>query len=126
MLNLNEKKFRFAISIEDYHGIKKLKNDPEYVKWLFREYGKRNGKWYQRIIPHHKCTDEDFEEFYPVQEASRGPMNTIRGDPERGFLCPEWNDDEPLNLIGDENDDDYTRLEVVLLPCNYVHTMLGT
>ena len=43
MLNLNEKKFRFAISIEDYHGTKKLKNDPEYVKWLFREYGKRNG-----------------------------------------------------------------------------------
>ena len=67
MLNLNEKKFRLAISIEDYHGVKKLKNDPKYVKWLFREYGKRGGKWYQRIVPYHKCTDADFEEFYPVQ-----------------------------------------------------------
>ena len=41
------------------------------------------------------------------------------------MLCLEWNDEDPLEIKGNELDDDYTRLEVVLLPCNYVHTMLG-
>ena len=41
------------------------------------------------------------------------------------MFCLEWNDEDPLEIKGNELDDDYTRLEVVLLPCNYVHTMLG-
>ena len=45
-LNLNEKNFRFAVSIEDYYSPRKLKNDPNYVKWLFRLYGKRKGEWF--------------------------------------------------------------------------------
>ena len=41
------------------------------------------------------------------------------------MLCLDWDDDEPIELIGVENDNDYTRLEVVLVPCNYIHTQLG-
>ena len=46
-------------------------------------------------------------------------------DPERGMFCLDWVDSDPIEIIGSEFDEDYTRLEVVLLPCNYVHTMLG-
>ena len=41
------------------------------------------------------------------------------------MLCLDWDDDEPIELIGTSIDDDYTRLEVVLTPCNYKHTQLG-
>ena len=45
-MNLNERKFRVAVSIEDYYGVIKLKDDPKYVKWIFRIYGKKNNKYY--------------------------------------------------------------------------------
>ena len=41
------------------------------------------------------------------------------------MLCLDWDDGEPIELIGTEIDEDYTRLEVVLVPCNYLHTHLG-
>ena len=40
-VNLNENKFKFAVTIENFHGEIKQKNDPKYVKYLFRKYGKR-------------------------------------------------------------------------------------
>ena len=53
-------------------------------------------------------------------------MQEIRGDPARGFLCIDWNnDDEMYEIMGNENDANYTRLEVIFTSCNYRHTMLG-
>ena len=40
-INLNEKKIRVAFTIEEYNSPYQQKNDPRYVKYLFREYGKR-------------------------------------------------------------------------------------
>ena len=53
-------------------------------------------------------------------------MKEIRDDPKRGFLCIDWNDeDEPYEIMGNGNDANYTRFEVIFAPCNYRHTMLG-
>ena len=41
--NLNKNNFRIAVSVEDYYPPKQRKNDPEYVKWMFRIVGKRKG-----------------------------------------------------------------------------------
>ena len=41
------------------------------------------------------------------------------------MFCLDWDKQEPIEIIGSDIDDDYTRLEVVLVPCNYMHTMLG-
>ena len=43
-LNLNEKNYRIAFTVESYLSPKKQKRDPRYIKYLFRLYGKRNGK----------------------------------------------------------------------------------
>ena len=67
-LNLYDKNFRFAITIENYLSPRKQINDPRYVKIFFRMYNKRKGKEFQRILPHHKCTDEDYDQFYPVKK----------------------------------------------------------
>ena len=40
------------------------------------------------------------------------------------MLCIDWNDDDPFEITGTEQDDEYTRLEIIFLPCNYIHTML--
>ena len=40
-VSLNENKFRIALTIENFIGVKEQKNDPRYVKYIFRKYGKR-------------------------------------------------------------------------------------
>ena len=52
-------------------------------------------------------------------------MERIKNDPARGFFCIDWIDGEPFEVYGHESEDDYQRLEVILLPCNYVHTSFG-
>ena len=42
------------------------------------------------------------------------------------MLCIDWNDPEiPIKVMGDEAQDNYQRLEAVLVPCNYVNTFFG-
>ena len=42
------------------------------------------------------------------------------------MLCIDWNDAElPINVVGDNDYDNYQRFEAVLVPCNYVNTFFG-
>ena len=41
------------------------------------------------------------------------------------MYCMDWNDDDPFEITGALNDDDYTRIEIMIAPCNYLHTMNG-
>ena len=65
-LNLSERKFRMAFSIEPYYAPFELKNDPDYVRWVFQLWGKKDGISYEKILPYHLCTEEDYAEFYPI------------------------------------------------------------
>ena len=56
---LNEANFRMAFSVEGYLD-QEVKNDPEYVKWFVRLFGVKDSVEYEKIIPHHKCTEEDY------------------------------------------------------------------
>ena len=55
-----------AVNVEDYHKPYELKDDPKYVKWIFRMYGMRDGVYFQRVLDYHICTDADYDEFYPT------------------------------------------------------------
>ena len=68
-MDLNEVGFRMAVSVEGF-GPDDLKDDKRYVKYIFRMYGKKNWEPYERILPYHKCTDEDYDQFYPIQSGS--------------------------------------------------------
>ena len=59
-LNLNEKNFRIAFTVESYLSPKKQKRDPRFVKYLFRLYGKRNGVYYDKVLTYHNCTEADY------------------------------------------------------------------
>ena len=65
-INLNERKFRFAITVESFFDPLVQKRDPRYVKYMFRKVGRRNGIPTEEILPYHECTDADYAEFYPV------------------------------------------------------------
>ena len=63
---LNEQNFRIAFAIEGF-GDTAIKLDPRYVKYIFRMYGLKNNEPFERILPYHECTEEDYAQFYPIQ-----------------------------------------------------------
>ena len=58
-----------AFTIEDYVK-RERKDDPAYVKWAVRFFGKKNGERFEKWLPFHKCTAEDYSEFYPLDPKS--------------------------------------------------------
>ena len=56
---LNEANFRMAFSVEGYLD-QEVKNSPEYVKWFVRLFGSKDSVEYEKILPYHKCTEEDY------------------------------------------------------------------
>ena len=49
-INLGERNFRMAFTVENLFGPWKLKNDERYVKWIFRLVGERDGRDFQHIL----------------------------------------------------------------------------
>ena len=55
----------------------------------------------QHILEAHKCTEEDYAEFYPTEHSSVAKLDAIKADPKRDFYCLDWDDDSiPLNIYG--------------------------
>ena len=49
----------------------------------------------------------------------------MKSDPNRGFFCFDWEEDNPLVIYGTETADDYHILEMAFLPCNMLGSDLG-
>ena len=49
----------------------------------------------------------------------------MKSDPNRGFFCFDWEEDNPLVIYGTETADDYDVLEMAFLPCNMLGSDLG-
>ena len=120
---LNENNFRMAFSVEGYLDLE-IKNSPEYVKWFVRLYGIKDSVEYEKIIPHHKCTEEDYKDFYPVAPKTVPALEKIKSGDFRGLYCIDWTD-EDLFVFGEEHNPNYQRLEIVIAPCNYLHQQWG-
>ena len=101
-----------------------MKDDPRYVKFLVRIFGIENGQEYERIIPFYKCKEEDWEMFPPPTASSVDAINAIKSNPKRGMYCLDQSMDE-FKVYGNERNDFYQRIEIVLVPCNYLHTKWG-
>ena len=41
------------------------------------------------------------------------------------MYCIDWYDEEPLTIGGEYEDDNYSEVDIILAPCNYVHTIGG-
>ena len=65
-VDLYDLNFKVAFAVEGFRT-KDLKVDPKYVKWFFRIFGKENDVEYEKILPYHKCTEEDYAEFLPIR-----------------------------------------------------------
>ena len=51
-----------AFTVEGYLD-RIAKTDPKYVKWFVRLVGTTDGEDFEKVLPYHKCTDEDWKDF---------------------------------------------------------------
>ena len=89
-VNLNEIGFRFAFSYRRYGSgpsSHELIDNPDYVKYIVRYTGKRNGTGFEEILPYHKCTDADYAGFYPPAKNSLDDLKEIREEPKKNLFC---------------------------------------
>jgi len=74
IFDAKERRFMLAVTLADYYT-NEVKDDPRYVKW-FANYAEHDkGKKKERELPMHRCTDADYEKFYPVDEVSAERVN---------------------------------------------------
>ena len=52
-------------------------------------------------------------------------FSEIKSDPSRDFLCLDWDEEEPFVIYGTQTVDNYSRLEMILLPCNAANSGFG-
>ena len=88
-LDLNEIGFKIAWSVEGNLD-NKNKNDSRYVKWLVRFYGKEDGVKVETVLPVHKCTEEDYEQFSEIEPKSKLFLEKIKSSEDRGLYCIDW------------------------------------
>ena len=70
IVNIGDTNFRFAFSLEAKNNRNKNdynhKNDAKFLRWVVRNHGKRNGEFFENILPFHRCTADDMKGFYPI------------------------------------------------------------
>ena len=63
----------------------------------------------------HVCTDEDFENFYPIEKNSAKYVESLKQD--NHWFCFNWKTTD-FDIAGDwKLDPDYETIEVRLSPC---------
>ena len=48
-------------------------------------------------------------------------LDSLIADPERGLFCINYDEEEQLEIMGDFQDDNELSVDILFLPCNYVH-----
>ena len=78
MINLKDIGFNIAFGVNDYK-IGTVLDNRDFVQWVVQLNIYKNQKSIQKIpVPFHKCTDEDYDNFYPPATGSIESMNAIR------------------------------------------------
>ena len=78
----------------------------------------------ERLIPHHECTEEDWDHFYPLLEKEKKKFDRIHNNGDRGFQCIDWHK-ENLEIISGADEHEDVGLAIVFTPCNIFYEEAG-
>ena len=66
MVDLREKQFKVAFSVQKHDYNDNPSDDPDFVEWV-AYYGELNGDGrFLHLVNLHKCTEEDYSEFHQI------------------------------------------------------------
>ena len=110
---------RMAFQFVTNDGTVVEESDPSHPKMIVHLIGlDQDGNYVEKAIPHHKCTEEEYAEFYPIESDQE---NLLKDSKSLGdFHCIDWNDEDPHLVFGTPLDRVWQSIAVVLVPCDYV------
>ena len=76
------------------------------------------------MLPYHRCTDEDYSKFLPIEKQYKELLFRLKTDPKRGLFCIDDSAFSSINLQGNWRNENHERLEILVLPCNHKVTPL--
>ena len=118
-IDLNQRSAILALSVSSSNKKTSEILDPRYVKLAVTLRIKNGQESLNRNIAYHQCSEDDYTKFYEISSSDKQSFEFIKDDPERGFLCLDWDDSDPIELLGFGWADEYSKiLEINLLPCN--------
>ena len=119
-VSLNSIGFKAAFAFETAFYDEKLLESPEFVKNIVRQITVKDYVRTEKIIPFHKCTESDYDEFYPIVASQVGTLDARKN--KHGMWCLDWIDEDPFVIFGLQSDPDYARLDFKLTSCNEIST----
>ena len=113
-VNLKDLGFKIAFGVNDYKTGEPY-DDPNYVKWVVRMNDYVNQRSIKKIdVKFHKCTEADYESFYPPNPNDADAIAEITSG-NYSLFCID--DDEVVTIYG-RNNFYYRRFEIMMLPCD--------
>ena len=108
VVDLKQEDLRFAFSVTGFLD-NKVKDDPAYVKYLVRLFGKEDGEFYEKILDYHVCSAEELALFAEPSKETAAPLEAFIDNQDRHLFCLDWDglEDGKLSVWGVENDDNY-------------------
>ena len=98
---MNQRSSKIAFAFDGYLD-QQLKNDPQYVRWIFRLHKTINNETSEQLLDYHECTDADLEEFHPISKLHQETLARTKERPDQAFFCLNWDDEEPFLIYGKE------------------------
>lgn len=103
LVDLAEFNFKVAFTVEKIesqgHHVSAL--DPDYVEWAAYFFDTKTENPYNKVDVH-KCTEEDFSEFYPISANHRHNLDNIKK--RNNFYClskkDKFGNDVNMTLYG--------------------------
>ena len=124
MFNMIDEDFMIAFSLEDYNtGETKMNTD--YVKFYAMYSDMKDGKRGTTEVPLHKCTEEDYSRFYPVEQRSSSLLNKYKTKDNMQLFCLDLDKLYDLPLFGTQAVKTFGSLQFMAVPCNMRLTHIG-
>ena len=91
------------------------KSDPRFVKWVASYQISTENSYGQVHYPMHRCTDEEFTQFYPPDQS--GAEKVVNMQEAKEFFCMDQKARDHMLFGGWKTGKTYRALDVQLLPC---------
>ena len=110
---MNQDSFMIAVAAESFQD--GYKSDPSFVKWVASYQISTKDSHEVVHYPMHRCTDEEFTQFYPPDKQSASKVDSLQEAKE--FFCLDQKARDHMLFGGWKSGTIYRALDIQILPC---------
>ena len=90
-------------------------HDLRYFKWFAYYFVNIDGVKKRSEIPMRTCTDDDYEEYYPVEKSSKNRLDSLKA--KKALICLDFDENMKTEIKGAESQGEFAIIDVMIVPC---------